>query len=46
MIFNVILFDGFETLDAFGPVEVIGRLADDYTLAYHSGNGHLSALFC
>ena len=39
MIFNVILFDGFETLDAFGPVEVIGRLADDYTLAYHSGNG-------
>ena len=39
--FNVILFDGFETLDAFGPVEVIGRLIDEYSLAYHSQDGGL-----
>lgn len=37
--FNVILFDGFETLDAFGPVEVIGRLPEDYSLKYFSLNG-------
>ena len=36
---NIILFDGFETLDAFGPVEIIGRLTDAYKLAYHSQNG-------
>ena len=37
--FNVILFDSFETLDAFGPVEVIGRLQKDYSLKYFSLNG-------
>lgn len=37
--FNVILFDGFETLDAFGPVEVIGRLPENYSLKYFSLNG-------
>ena len=37
--FNVILFDKFETLDAFGPVEVVGRLTDVYSLAYYSLNG-------
>ena len=37
--FNVILFDGFETLDAFGPVEVIGKMPDLYELGYYSLNG-------
>ena len=39
MDFNVILFDDFETLDAFGPVEVIGRLPEYYRLRYYSLNG-------
>lgn len=42
MKFNVILFDGFETLDAFGPVEVIGSLAkalEGYSIAYYSEKG-------
>lgn len=26
MTFNVLLFDGFETLDAFGPVEMLSRM--------------------
>jgi len=26
MRFNVILFDNFETMDVFGPVEVIGMI--------------------
>ena len=34
--FNVILFNGFETLDAFGPVEVIGWLSKMYSLSYYS----------
>ena len=37
--FNIVLFDGFETLDAFGPAEVIGQLAKDYFLKFHSLNG-------
>ena len=37
--FNVVLFDGFETLDAFGPVEVIGHLSQVYSLRFHSLNG-------
>ncbi|MDR1619928.1 MAG: DJ-1/PfpI family protein [Clostridiales bacterium] len=28
--FNVWLFDGFETLDAFGPVEMAGALDEEY----------------
>lgn len=35
---NVILFPNFETLDVFGPVEVLGRL-DDVGIAYYSLNG-------
>ena len=35
---NVILFSGFETLDVFGPVEVLGRL-DNIVIAYYSLNG-------
>ena len=37
--FNVILFDGFETLDAFGPAEVIGNLTDEYLLNCYSPEG-------
>ena len=28
--FNIFLFEQFETLDAFGPAEIIGKLTDDY----------------
>lgn len=37
--FNVLLFDDFETLDAFGPVEVIGKLPKHYKLGYYSIGG-------
>ncbi|MDQ0508204.1 putative intracellular protease/amidase [Peptoniphilus ivorii] len=35
----VLLFDDFETLDAFGPVQVFGRMNDRYTLRYVSFEG-------
>ena len=35
---NILLFDDFETLDAFGPIEVLGKI-DDYKLKYYSLNG-------
>jgi len=35
---NIILFDDFETLDAFGPVEILGRI-ESYTLRYFSLQG-------
>ncbi len=41
MILNILLFDDFETLDVFGPVEVFGNLPNDYTLKYLSRNGGL-----
>ncbi len=28
---NILLFDDFETLDAFGPIEILGKI-DDYKL--------------
>ena len=37
--FNVILFNEFETLDAFGPAEIIGRMPEVYKLGYFSING-------
>ena len=37
--FNVILFNDFETLDAFGPVEIIGKMPRTYKLNYFSMNG-------
>lgn len=36
MNFNIILFDNFETLDVFGPVEVMGRLSDNYRMEFYS----------
>jgi transcriptional regulator GlxA family with amidase domain len=37
----VLLFNDFETLDVFGPVEVFGRLTDLYTLQFYSLHGGL-----
>jgi transcriptional regulator GlxA family with amidase domain len=34
-----ILFDNFETLDVFGPVEILGRLEEDFHLNFYSLNG-------
>ncbi len=42
----VLLFDDFETLDVFGPVEIFGRLKDIYSIGFYSltggsiGNSH------
>lgn len=35
----VLLFEDFETLDVFGPVEIFGRLIDKYTIKFYSLNG-------
>lgn len=35
---NFLLFDGFETLDLFGPVEILSRV-EDFKVAYYSVNG-------
>lgn len=39
--FNIILFDNFETLDVFGPAEMIGRLPETYNLGYFSPEGKI-----
>lgn len=36
---GVLLFNDFETLDVYGPVEVFGRLADLYNIAFYSLDG-------
>ncbi|EKQ53609.1 MULTISPECIES: DJ-1/PfpI family protein [unclassified Clostridium] len=36
---DILLFDKFETLDVFGPVEVFGRLPDIFKLNFISFNG-------
>ncbi len=33
------LFEEFETLDVFGPVEILGRLKDDYRIKFYSLSG-------
>lgn len=35
----VVLFDGFETLDVFGPVEVLGRMTDAFSPVFCSLQG-------
>ncbi len=35
----VILFNNFETLDVFGPVEILGRLKTEFNINFHSLNG-------
>jgi putative intracellular protease/amidase len=37
----VLLFDNFETLDVFGPVEILGRLTDYYDIHFYSMDGGL-----
>ncbi|MEO6329101.1 MAG: DJ-1/PfpI family protein [Ginsengibacter sp.] len=37
----VLLFDDFETLDVFGPVEIFGRLKDNYQISFYSFLGGL-----
>jgi transcriptional regulator GlxA family with amidase domain len=38
--FNILLFEGFETLDALGPAEIIGRVPDErYRLGFYSFAG-------
>lgn len=35
----VLLFNDFETLDVFGPVEVLGRIRDQYSIGFYSETG-------
>lgn len=35
----VLLFENFETLDVFGPVEIFGILKDDYEVSFYSLGG-------
>ena len=37
----VLLFEDFETLDVFGPVEILGRLKQHYKVSFHSMSGGL-----
>ncbi|MDO4323502.1 MAG: DJ-1/PfpI family protein [Lachnospiraceae bacterium] len=36
---NIILFDEFETLDAFGPAQIFGRVPEHFHINYLSENG-------
>jgi len=36
---GILLFDDFETLDVFGPVEILGRLKDYYQISFYSQFG-------
>ncbi|HSZ34745.1 MAG TPA: DJ-1/PfpI family protein [Puia sp.] len=36
---GILLFEDFETLDVFGPVEILGRLKDHYTVNFYSLQG-------
>ncbi len=38
---GVLLFDNFETLDVYGPVELLGRLTDKYLIRFYSQEGGL-----
>ncbi|MFV8325261.1 DJ-1/PfpI family protein [Flavobacterium sp. ZS1P14] len=38
---GVLLFYDFETLDVFGPVEVLGRLTDLFSVSFYSFSGGL-----
>jgi putative intracellular protease/amidase len=39
---GVLLFNDFETLDVFGPVEIFGRLKDHYKVYFYSELGGLT----
>jgi putative intracellular protease/amidase len=36
---SVLLFDNFETLDVFGPVEILGRNKEEYQITFYSLSG-------
>jgi transcriptional regulator GlxA family with amidase domain len=38
---GVLLFENFETLDVFGPVEILGRLKDLHSIRFYSLSGGL-----
>jgi putative intracellular protease/amidase len=38
---GVLLFEDFETLDVYGPVEILGRLTDMYNIQFYSLTGGL-----
>ncbi len=38
---NIVLFDDFETMDAFGPVELFGKLPQHFHVRYLSVSGDL-----
>jgi len=40
---NVLLFDDFTTIDAFGPAEVLGRLRENFRIVFVSMDGGLIA---
>ena len=35
----ILLFEDFETLDVFGPVEIFGRLKENYQVSFYSAPG-------
>ena len=37
----ILLFDDFETLDVFGPVEILGRIKDQYHVTFYSEGGRM-----
>ncbi len=37
----ILLFEDFETLDVFGPVEIFGRIKDHYLINFYSQSGGL-----
>jgi len=38
---GILLFDDFETLDVFGPVEILGRIKDHYRVNFYSEKGSI-----
>lgn len=37
----ILLFDDFETLDVFGPVEILGRIKDQFHITFYSQHGNV-----
>lgn len=38
---NVLLYDDFETLDAFGPVNILGQIPEHFHINYLSRTGDI-----
>src|SRR5699024_775825 len=39
---TALVFDDFETLDLFGPVEIFGRLSEHFRIQFASLNGNMT----